>query len=202
MRSHENRPAHIYRIGSPRDYLLGAGLLIAALWFAWEFLHAEHLHAVDRPIMAALAMLTFGGMGVVALLRGGMRAVIVEGDRVCIRAWTSLSRCFAMGGLRRVVWNYRYAEGMWARYDQGRAWVEFEFAEEGGDRTVVAVDYAGRARHPVIERLTRDLAERADLSWNPRGDPVEATDLPAAEVIWTLRCADRRAEPTEPRRSV
>ncbi len=191
VHSDERRPTGIYRTGSPRDYLLGAALLIVAAWFAHHFLHDVKFHRVDRPIMAVISALTFGGIGVFMIMRGGVRALVIGGDRLCVREWTGLSRCFPIDSLRRVTWSYRYAGGLWGRYDQGRAWLELEFADERGATGRAVVDYAGRARHREMEQFTREVAERANLHRDPRGDPVHSTELPSAEVIWSRRRATR-----------
>jgi len=187
MRSEKHSDARVYHTGSPRDYLLGVALLGVAAWFVYEFINAEKFHVIDRPIMATIAGLTFGTMGVFVILRGGVRALILDPARLCIRDWSGRSRCFALDRLTRVTWSYRYAGGLWARYDQGRAWLEFEFAREGGGHTVAVVDYAGRSRHRAIERFTRRLADRTALRWDPGSDPVEAADLPGAEIVWKRR---------------
>ncbi|MGI5819844.1 MAG: hypothetical protein ACOX9R_17310 [Armatimonadota bacterium] len=185
MHSEEDARARIYRTGPPRDRFLGVALLVVATWFAYQFIHADHLRPVDRPIMAAISALTFGGMGLFAILRGEIRALILDRDRLCIRNWAGLSRCFPISRLRRVVWSYRYPDGRWGDYDRGRAWLELEFTDgRAGVRTAV-VDYAGRARHGEIEQFTRQLAVQARLSTDPRGDSLDSTDLPAAEI--TLR---------------
>ncbi|MFW5869208.1 MAG: hypothetical protein ACOCX2_15385, partial [Armatimonadota bacterium] len=121
----------------------------------------------------------------------GVRALILDRDRLCIRDWAGLSRCFALERLTRVTWSYRYAGGLWGRYDQGRAWLEFEFAREHGKHEVAVVDYAARSRHAVIERFTDDLTDRAELSCSPAGDA--SAHLPAAEIIWTRRGGARDA---------
>jgi hypothetical protein len=187
----KDRPTRLFRTGSPRDYFIGAALLCVAAWFAYEFLGAEHLRPIDRPAMAIIATATFGGLGITCLLRGGMRAVILTNDRVCVREWTGFSRCFPLDRLKHVVWSYRYAGGIWGHYDHGMAWLELEFADNGW-RRVAVIDYAGRARHAQVEALTRELAARAGLSWDAGSDPLDATDLPAAEVIWERR---RRSRP-------
>lgn len=184
MRPDGDRPRRIYRTGSPRDYLAGAALLVVAAWFAWQFSGAEHLRDIDRPIMAAIAAATFGGLGIRAILRGGMPAVILSADRLCVRDWLALSRCFPLTHLVRMTWSYRYADGSWTGYHQGRAWLEFEFAGEDGALKVAVVDYAGRSRHAAVEQLVREVAECAELAWDPRSDPLESTDLPGAEVVW------------------
>jgi hypothetical protein len=177
----------VYHIGSPRDYLLGVALLIVAAWFTWEFAHADHLRPIDRPILATVSALTFGGMGAFVILRGGVRALILRDDRVCVRSWIGLSRCLPVDRLRRVVWSYRYAGGLLTRYDQGRAWLELEFHDPRQGRTVVVVDYAGRSRHREVEAFARELASRAGLSWDADSHPVDSTDLPAREIIWERR---------------
>jgi hypothetical protein len=189
MHSDERRPTGTYRTGSPRDYLLGAALLIVAAWFAHQFLHDVKFHRVDRPIMATISALTFGGIGLFMIMRGGVRGLILGSDRLCIRDWTGRSRCFPIDSLRRLTWSYRYAGGLWGRYDQGRAWLELEFSDERGTPGRAVVDYAGRARHPEIEEFTCKVADRANLRWEPRGDPVHSTELPSAEVIWSRRRA-------------
>jgi len=181
-----------YRTGSPRDYLLGAALFVIAAWFAYEFLGAEHLRDIDRPIMATISALTFGGLGLAAIMRAAVSAIILSDDRVCVRRWTGLSRCFPVERLTRVVWSYRYAGGL-GQYDQGRAWLELQFHDARGERDVAVVDYAGRSRHAEIEQLARDLAAHAGLSWDARSDPLSATDLPGAEIIWERRRGARNA---------
>jgi hypothetical protein len=175
-----------YRTGSPRDYLLGLAMLALAAWVGWEFANAEHLHEIDRPIMALIAILTFGGIGVVAIMRAGLSAIIVSDERIRVREWTGVSRCFPTQRLARVIWSYRYAGGV-GSYDQGRAWLELQFHDAEGERDVAVVDYAGRSRHAAVEALTLDLARRAGLSWDSHSDSMDATDLPAAEVIFERR---------------
>jgi len=84
------------------------------------------------------------------------------------------------------VWSYRYAGGWWGHYDGGRAWLELQFDGDDG-REVSVIDYAGRARHQQIEKLVRELAARAGLSWDARSDPLEAAELPGAEIRWERR---------------
>jgi hypothetical protein len=69
VRASEGPTHRVYRIGSPRDYLLGAALLIVAAWFTWEFAHADHLRSIDRPILATVSALTFGGWDHRAVVR-------------------------------------------------------------------------------------------------------------------------------------
>lgn len=185
--------ARVYRIGSPRDYLLGIALFALAAWFAYEFVYAEHLRPIDRPIMAVISAITFGGMGIFVILRGGVRALIIGTDRVCIRNVIGLSRCFPLERITRVVWSYRYAGGLWAQYDQGRAWLEFEFRREDGGLGVAVVDYAGRARHADVEQFTGDLVSRAGLSWDATSHRVDTTDLPSREIVWERRRGARDA---------
>ncbi len=189
MRTSEDQSARTFRTGSPRGYLIGAALIGVAAWTAGEFLGAEHLHPIDRPAMAIIAIATFGGLGVVSLLRASVEGIVLDGERICVREWTGLSRCFPLRQLTRVTWSYRYAAGIWGHYDHGRAWLEFEFFDQDTGHSVAVIDYAGRSRHAVVERLTRELVERAGLSWDSRGDKLEATDLPSAEIIWERRRA-------------
>lgn len=181
-----------YRTGSPRDYILGLAMLALAAWVAWEFLNAQHLHAVDRPVMAIIAVLTFGGIGIAAIMRAALSAVVVGDERIRVREWTGISRCFPTQSLARVIWSYRYAGGL-GYYDHGRAWLEIQFHDAAGERDVAIVDYAGRSRHDEIEALTVDLVRRAGLSWDSRSDSMDATDLPAAEVIFERRRGVRDA---------
>jgi len=180
----DEREVRAYRTGSPLGYLAAALLLVLAVALTFGHLRVDYLRDENRLAMAGLAALTFGAMGVYALLSASMPAVIVSDTQVCLREWFGGRQWVPLASVRGLTWSFRYARPGLLQDTISRAWMEIDYTRKGGGAPRhLLVEYAGRGRHDSMVALVRDLASHCDIE-QTAGPPLDELLAVGGELVF------------------
>lgn len=173
----------IYHTGSSRGYLRGAAFVALAIAVTWGHARNPLLRPDDRPLMAGIAALTFGGAGLLLILHAAVPRVTLYRERICVRRGLFEVRCTPLDRIRRITWSYVYSSGFLDRIDGGRAWIELEVLNEHGLRRRLLIEYGGRARHRAMAALVAELVARTGLHWSDGVGPDQPPPH-EGEIYW------------------